>query len=203
MTAAEQGSPGVSADTHHKATESPVKRSKWLYRLLGLQRSLVKTPKIYAIEGTMDSLKRVLFHEYGGFADKRIKDLNKSDTFIADDRKPTDFGADKRLFYNFCSIFVRVQGDEKVQVELRGNVPLNSRVRQRFAELKSDLDDKNAVFSVGPGDITRMRDLAKSIKGIVAKGKRYSEKSYKFVCPRTATSLLRLADTLDRAWSTD
>ncbi len=151
----------------------------------------------------MDSLKKALFHEYGGFADKRIKDLSKSDTFIADGRKPTDFGADKRLFSTFCSIFVLVQSEERVQVELRGNVPLSERVRQRFAELNWDLDDKNAVFSVGPGDLVRMRNLAKAIKGIVAKGKRYPEKSYKFVCPRTAESLIRLADTLDRAWSTE
>ena len=39
-------------------------------------------------------LKRKLFDEYGGFRDKRIKNLDQGERFIIDDRSPTqDFGS--------------------------------------------------------------------------------------------------------------
>ena len=57
----------------------------------------------------MKSLKQVLFEKYGGFADKRIKSLNKSNIFIADDRTPGDVGADHKLLSYFCTIFINTQ----------------------------------------------------------------------------------------------
>ena len=42
---------------------------------------------------TLNVLIRKLFDEYGGFFDKRIKNLDKGERFIIDDRSPTqDFG---------------------------------------------------------------------------------------------------------------
>lgn len=58
--------------------------------------------------GKSHELKKKLFGEYGGFADERIKNLSKSDVFIADDRAERDLDARKRLFYWFCEIHVRV-----------------------------------------------------------------------------------------------
>ena len=42
-----------------------------------------------AVRSTRD-LKQVLFNAYGGFADKRIKTLDKGALFIVDDRTPSD-----------------------------------------------------------------------------------------------------------------
>ena len=43
----------------------------------------------------MSLLKQTLLDTYGGFADKRIKKIETGKTFIADDRGPGDYGADK------------------------------------------------------------------------------------------------------------
>lgn len=56
----------------------------------------------------MSQLKKSLFAAYNGFADKRIKNLSKSTTFIVDDRTQSDLAADKTLFLWFCSVFVDV-----------------------------------------------------------------------------------------------
>ncbi len=61
-------------------------------------------------------LKRKLFDEYGGFADKRIKNLDKGERFIIDDRSPTqDFGS-QRLYSYFCAIFADVISEVKLEL---------------------------------------------------------------------------------------
>ena len=77
----------------------------------------------------MKPLKQVLFEKYGGFADKRIKNLDKSNIFIADDRTPGDVGADRQLLSYFCTIFINTQSSTQPRVELRGNVPTSTAVK--------------------------------------------------------------------------
>lgn len=45
-----------------------------------------------------NALKQVLFDAYGGFADKRFKNLDKGRLFIIDDRGPGDEDAAGKLF---------------------------------------------------------------------------------------------------------
>ena len=150
-------------------------------------------------------LKRKLFDEYGGFADKRIRNLNKGQRFIVDDRSSGDFGA-QGLYSYFCSIFVDVMSGDKVKVVLSGNVPVNQGVRDWAAshqvETSSDIISYLS-FIIEKGQENILNELANCIKAIVApSAPRYDTPSYKYVCPRTASSLLRLASILNKHWNT-
>ena len=78
---------------------------------------------------TQADLKRALFTEYGGFADKRYKDLTRNLPFIVDDRTDGDKDARGQLFHWFCLIFVEVEGEEAIKVTLRGEIPENRTVQ--------------------------------------------------------------------------
>lgn len=147
-----------------------------------------------------DVLKKHLFEVYNGFSDKRIKNLAKSNLFIVDDRDDSDVSANGSLFSNFCMIFARVVGTESIEVELHGNIPMNSVIR---AWIKSDGSCYESEFQshltikLPLGEEARLEALAELIEGIVLPGSpRYSIPSYKYVCPRTGSSLRRLAKVL-------
>lgn len=157
-----------------------------------------------ADDSQLNHLKGYLFKEYGGFADKRIKKLEKSDLFIVDDRDPQhDVGADKRLYPWFCLMFAKVNTGQSVALKMWGGVPTS-------AAITKWIDAGNGKWTDAPPGIevpvergreSRLRDLAKLMQDIVKPGARYPEKSYKYVCPRTAKSLRRLADALKAAWA--
>lgn len=158
----------------------------------------------------MTSLKQVLFEAYGGFADKRIKRLDKGSTFIVDDRSEDDLGANQRLYSYFCMIFAKVTPDDRtsagdiVTVTLNGNVPTSAGVQawvtEHRAEYRTAPLSSFLTFRVGRGEQAKLRSLAKSIRAITGSGARYGVKSYKYVCPRTAASLEKLAGVLETAW---
>lgn len=151
------------------------------------------------------SLKKKLFDEYGGFADKRIKNLDKGQCFIVDDRSPRDFGADQRLYSYFCSVSADVLADDRVQVILSGNVPISQSVDDwavKYQVRKTDDISSSLSFIIERENESILNELAECIDAIVAPGKRYDTPNYKYVCPRTAKSLRRLANVLSDYWST-
>lgn len=153
----------------------------------------------------MSKLKKTLFDKYNGFADKRIKKLESDSLFIVDDRSEGDYGADKKLFLWFCSVFAVVDTESSISVSLVGGVP-------RSAEIESWIVNNNCVFTEGnqivmkfslqKGEEFKLLDLASLFENIVAPGKRYSVPAYKYVCPRTANTLRKLAANLLLAWAT-
>lgn len=148
-----------------------------------------------------------MYSEYGGFADKRIKNLQKSSTFIVDDRSPRDIGADKRLFSYFCMIFTDVISEIQVKVRLIGNVPISPNVtlwiKSKKTEFEGDIGNGTLSFVIDKGNEGILMELANSINAIIApEAHRYEIPSYKYVCPRTVKSLRRLAIILSKAWST-
>jgi hypothetical protein len=150
-------------------------------------------------------LKSHLFAEYNGFADKRIKNLKKCDTFIIDDRNDSDCGANKKPLSHFCMILARVEGDNKINVILSGNVPQGLAVEKWLKDnedkLKENGGNARLAFTLTPEDYSILDSLAVAIAAITAPGApRYSVKSYKYVCPRVAKSLRRLKKVLGRAW---
>src|SRR5438128_2016102 len=76
----------------------------------------------------MSQLKSILLQEYGSFADKRIKRLEKAKTFTVDDRSEADCGA-KGLYSCFCMIFADVESENRVTITLLGNVPKSTKVQ--------------------------------------------------------------------------
>lgn len=152
----------------------------------------------------MLKLKEALFRAYGGFADKRIRKLEKGNTFIVDDRSAGDYGADRNLFLWFCSIFVEVISGDEVKVRLFGGVPMASSVEEWAKANDATLDaspNGQLVFHIKKGEQPDLLSLATAIKCIVAPGKTYPIAAYKYVCPRTAHSLIKLASELTSAWN--
>ena len=72
---------------------------------------------------TKRELKQTLFNAYGGFADKRVKNIEKGTFFIIDDRTPADEDASGRLFSWFCLIFAEVIDQDTVNITMRGGLP--------------------------------------------------------------------------------
>ncbi len=149
-------------------------------------------------------LKKVLFDEYGGFADKRIKNLEKGSLFIIDDRSEHDVGANKQLYSYFCMIFAEVQNNESVKVTLRGNIPMSAEVEHWIESSEAFYEYRFAqavlVFSIERGEQLLLGELASAFRNIVAPSARYLTPNYKYVCPRTASSLARLNSVLDKHW---
>jgi hypothetical protein len=149
----------------------------------------------------MVHLKKVLFDEYDGFADKRIKKLESGTKYIVDDRGLGDFGADKKLFGHFCLIFADLSDEPTVRVTMTGGVPTSAAVSAWFKKHASPYANGYA-FSIAPGEEGKLIELATAIGNIVKPGARYSVKAYKHMCPRTAASLKRLARVLAGAGGT-
>lgn len=153
----------------------------------------------------MRALKKILFRAYGGFADKRIKNLDKGDKFIADDRNDSDITADGNLLSYFCMIFVEVRSNERVTLGLCGNIPIGKNVKHWLAlnkcKVETLINQSYLSKDINRGEQGILNELAIAIDSIVAPGApRYNVKSYKYVCPRTARSLCRLKKILDEAW---
>lgn len=172
------------------------------------QGFILVSPFISCVAGaaTMSRLKRTLFDEYNGFADKRIKRLDRGSTFIVDDRAESDVGADRHLLSYFCMIFAEVLSATEVKVSLCGNVPIGEGVRRWISSHACEMHavgvQQSLSFMVAEGRQDSLGELANAIETVVApSAPRYEVKSYKYVCPRTARSLRRLERTLDTAWA--
>jgi hypothetical protein len=155
----------------------------------------------------MNNLKEALFDEYNGFADKRIKKLESGSRFIIDDRGDSDIGADKQLYSYFCMMFADVLSADQVKVSLYGNVPLSKEVRNWIESNDCDFRENDYQISLSfithKGKAHILESLANAIKSIVEPGApRYEIPSYKYVCPRTASSLIHFMKTLKKVWKT-
>jgi hypothetical protein len=155
------------------------------------------------------SIKQRLFDEYDGFADRRIKRIEKGKNFIVDDRSEEDMGSGGRLLSYVCMIFAEVTNEEtpsaeEISVTLCGNVPDSLGVQAWAAKngvkVRTTSFQRTLKVRIARGEQHRLRSLASAIRAIVSPGARYSTANYKYVCPRTATSLERLAKVLDEAW---
>lgn len=139
-----------------------------------------------------NALKQILFDAYGGFADKRFKNLDKGRLFIVDDRGPGDGDAAGKLFLWFCQIFAEVTDQDTVQITMRGGVPDGPLVAKWFAKNEAEKTNFGREFSVRRGEQDHLAELAAAFRSIVRPGARYPIKSYKYVCPRVAASLDKL-----------
>lgn len=153
----------------------------------------------------MRQIKQALLNEYGSFSDKRIKNIDRGNPFIVDDRGPGDIGADKQLFSYFCRVFVEVVSPTEVKVILDGNVPTGASVRQWVLTHAADFSARDVhqhlTVVVQRGDAGKLASLATAFRAIVRPGApRYDSPNYKYVCPRTAEALDRLERVLKQVW---
>lgn len=152
-------------------------------------------------DGSQEPLKRVLFDEYGS-PDKRIKRLEKIHSFIVDDRKERDYGADGKLFLWFCTILATPIMGGNLEVALGGDVPMGPSVEawiQKYDAIYKSGASTRLMFRIEKGRQAKLDGLAAAFRDILKRP--YSTRSYKYICPRTANSLERLREVLDKAWS--
>ncbi|WP_156394334.1 hypothetical protein [Mesorhizobium sp. Root172] len=148
-------------------------------------------------------LKQAFLDEYGHFADKRQKNLDTASRFIIDGRHEGDFDARNKLFGWFCQLTVDVKSADQVDLSISSQVPKNEQVNTWLKANTSPGPYGFPVVVINRGSQSKLLELAKAIKAITARGApRYEVSAYKYVCPRTAASLIRLKAVLDKAWNT-
>lgn len=147
-------------------------------------------------------LKGLLVDAYGGFADKRYKKVENDATFIVDDRGRGDYDARGLLFLWFCQMFAFVDEADSVQLRLINGVPQSDAVSQWYAEHGADEQTSSSLYTVEidvtPDNIDDLPDLASRFAAIIKR--RYDERAYKYVVPRTCDSLMRFHGVLSKAW---
>lgn len=146
-----------------------------------------------------EDLKQILFNEYDGFSDKRIKNLKKGNTFIVDELDSSDFGsASQQLLGGRCRVFLKVNDTAEIELSLTKSVPLDDNVRKIIQDTggiieKSGVDDLVKIL-IDLKKLDVLSSLATAFEQIIKKP--YSEPSFKYSCPKTATALRRLKKVL-------
>ncbi|REJ91779.1 MAG: hypothetical protein DWQ35_13835 [Planctomycetota bacterium] len=139
-------------------------------------------------------LKRFLFDRYGGFANKKLKDVERDEAFQID-----DFGPEDR-YHLCCHIQLRVNGDNAFELSLE-NIPTNRELSELIALRGPNIADgdfgTNISLQLNLADIGFLRDLARVVRRITRRGQRYNNPNWKWVCRRTGESLERLARYLE------
>ena len=113
--------------------------------------------------------------------------------FKIDDENTTDFCE------SFCQICVTTIGPTELRLQLTA-CPLTW-------ELQHFVEDHDGVVDLTPlgneirlklsvKQVTAIRNLARQIRSIVGRGRRYSNPNWKWICRRTADSLDRFAEAL-------
>jgi hypothetical protein len=146
------------------------------------------------------ALKSALLAEYGHFADRRIKKLDRASRFIVDDRDQGGLASDGQPFGWFCEVIVDVLGDDRISVTLQGQIPQGSAVQtwmtKYSVKISKPFYKDKMKFEVGRGDAGKLSELADAFISIVKPPARYKEASYKYACPRAAAALERLHKAL-------
>jgi len=151
-------------------------------------------------------IKQALLNEYGHFADRRLKNIDKGSRFIIDDRdRDPSHGSDGTPYGWFCEMFVDVEGADAIKVTIIGPLPSGPSVEAWLKESGGVLHDgpfsmrDRRTFAVGPADIKKLVSLANAQRSLIA-GARNRDKSDYFVCPRIAACLMRLYGVLEKHW---
>ena len=116
-------------------------------------------------------------------------------TIRTDDRRPSDVSP------YFCSLSISIQDTEASRLTLYlKNPPLNDEITElirakkgKTTGLPPDLHVEIPVLTIDGGFL---RELAQEFRRVVGRGQTYPNSNWKWICPRTAASLDRLADRL-------
>jgi hypothetical protein len=148
------------------------------------------------------ALKQAFLDAYGGFADKRIKNIDKGTLFTIDGRSPRDEDAAGKLFGWFCQISAEVIDKDTVRITMDGDIPNGPLVAKWLAESGAQKTHSGLQFDIRRGGEGRLSELATAFRAIVSAGERYPVRSYKHVCPRVAAALDHAQSLLHKAWQT-
>jgi hypothetical protein len=101
----------------------------------------------------------------------------------------------------FCQIHATFADPEAANFTLElYNAPHDATVQELIAahggQFKADDQGATIVVPLNAKNAALIRQLAKAIRRVVGRGRRYPVPNWKWICPRTAASLERLADHL-------
>src|SRR5262249_3516472 len=101
----------------------------------------------------------------------------------------------------FCQIHVTAESSASSTVLLelspvRHNEEVIEVVLRHGGKVAHDSLGLTIRMPLGPKDARLVRDLARAIRRVVRRGQRYSDSNWKWMCPRTASSLDRFAKHL-------
>jgi hypothetical protein len=143
----------------------------------------------------MTPLRDYLLDAYNDLGDRRHRDPSQDRSIRIDDGSRSD------VPHLFCRILVQVPERNGVSFVLTmHNAPLNADaadlIRQHGGDLRETPYGPTVTLQINLKNITFIRKLARIIRNSVGRGKRYLDCNWKWLCPRTANSLERLADLL-------
>jgi len=116
-------------------------------------------------------------------------------SFRVDDLTSADKGID------FCHLSVQLSQSDPSSFELTlSPVPWDESVKSLAEALDGEwsaaLTGRSLTVRLTVSHIMIIRELAETIRKVVGRGRRYDNRNWKWVCPRTAASLHTLADHL-------
>lgn len=137
----------------------------------------------------MIQLKQMLDRHYGpgGIGEGRFP------TYRIDDQGPDDH------YGGFWRMHLSLSGPEQFSLSLV-YLPLVDEIiellESRGAEFKDYRGINTAKVMLTTKDVAFIRKLAKAVRRLVGRGQRYSDRNWKWQCPRAANSLEEFADRL-------
>ena len=143
----------------------------------------------------MTPLRDYLLGAYGGFADRRFKDRDLDRAIKIDDRDATD------VYPYFCSIFVSVpdRTGDALRLTLQ-HAPTGPEVVEVVEALGGTVHPADfgatITLTLKASQGAAIRRLARAIKAIVGRSRSYDDPNLRWICPRTAASLVKLAQQL-------
>ena len=147
----------------------------------------------------LTTLKGRLFEAFGGFADKRIKNLAKADYFLCYDHDAAPKDAQGKLFLWFCTVGLRAVEGNLVHIHMGSAMPRNAAVNAWWDENTTTGQYDQKVIPITPDTIDKLGELANLIASITKKP--YDVKAYKYVCPEVAEMLRTTEKRLKKVWS--
>ncbi len=151
-------------------------------------------------ERPLNELKRCLFDAFGGFADKRYKDLSKLDYFCLTDYSNAREQIQKSTRVMRCGMYLTTLTDSSMSLQLCGNVPSTpifaALVRQRGHWFEaSDL-----YFTIRVGQAEFLEELAAAIRAELPDGNTNTSKANRVSWGRVAATLEKLATLANGVW---
>jgi hypothetical protein len=147
-------------------------------------------------------LRQALLEEYG-FPDRRVKNIEKMVRFRVDIKQSAK-GADGNPLSNICTIWVKVEAEEQVTVDLSGSLPLDGAVRAWIGSMDPAIvkESKGSLsLSLRPGAQRALTSLAKALRARNGRGQPpYAAASHPFSSQETAQGLEKLQEILDAVW---
>ena len=142
----------------------------------------------------MRNLRNYLLDAYE-FADLRRRNRAIDVPIEIDDRDGRDVVA------SFCTMTVRVpDSSEDTLILSIQHIPLTAESRSLIEDEGGNVREfaggYAAEITLSVKSVTFIRNLARAIRQIVGRGKRYDRPNWKWICPRTAASLERFATVL-------